>query len=65
MVTLGFIDLHTHLDAQIGGDPDLTPVSWRGATSALMGNCGVTSAPAAYRVMRTNTAISKCNCKTR
>lgn len=44
-VTPGFVDLHTHLDAQIGWDPDLTPVSWHGVTTALFGNCGVTFAP--------------------
>lgn len=44
-VTPGFVDLHTHLDAQIGWDPSLTPVSWHGVTSALLGNCGVTFAP--------------------
>jgi len=44
-VSPGFVDLHTHLDAQIGWDPDCTPVSWHGVTTALMGNCGVTFAP--------------------
>ena len=41
----GFIDLHTHLDAQIGWDPQVTSVSWHGVTTALLGNCGVTFAP--------------------
>jgi N-acyl-D-aspartate/D-glutamate deacylase len=45
LVTPGFVDLHTHLDAQIGWDPDLTPVSWHGVTTALLGNCGLTFAP--------------------
>ncbi len=44
-VTPGFIDLHTHLDAQVGWDPDLTSITWHGVTTALMGNCGVTFAP--------------------
>ena len=44
-VTPGFVDLHTHLDAQIGWDPAMTPVSWHGVTTALLGNCGVTFAP--------------------
>ena len=44
-VTPGFIDLHTHLDAQIGWDPQMTSVTWHGVTTALMGNCGVTFAP--------------------
>jgi len=45
LVTPGFVDTHTHLDAQIGWDPMLTPVSWHGVTTALLGNCGVTFAP--------------------
>ena len=44
-ITPGFVDLHTHFDAQAGWDPLLTPVSWHGVTTALFGNCGVTFAP--------------------
>ena len=45
VVSPGFVDIHTHLDAQIGWDPELKPVSHHGVTSVLMGNCGVTFAP--------------------
>ena len=45
IVTPGFVDLHTHLDAQIAWDPFMTPLSFHGVTTALLGNCGVTFAP--------------------
>ncbi len=45
LVTPGFVDLHTHLDAQIGWEPEMRPSSYHGVTTALIGNCGVTFAP--------------------
>lgn len=45
LVTPGFVDLHTHLDAQIAWDPLGTSSCWHGVTSVVMGNCGVTFAP--------------------
>ena len=45
VISPGFVDIHTHLDAQIGWDNELKPVSCHGVTSVLMGNCGVTFAP--------------------
>ena len=47
LVTPGFVDLHTHLDAQVGWDPELRSSSYHGVTTALIGNCGVTFAPVA------------------
>lgn len=45
LVTPGFVDIHTHFDGQATWDSELTPTSWHGVTTIVMGNCGVGFAP--------------------
>ena len=45
LIAPGFVDIHTHYDGQIAWDNRLTPSSFNGVTTAVIGNCGVGFAP--------------------
>ena len=45
LVTPGFVDIHSHLDAQVAWDSACSSSCWHGVTSVAVGNCGVTFAP--------------------
>ncbi|MGI9603121.1 MAG: N-acyl-D-amino-acid deacylase family protein [Acidimicrobiales bacterium] len=45
LVTPGFVDIHSHLDAQVSWDPLMSSSCYHGVTSVVMGNCGMTFAP--------------------
>ena len=45
IVTPGFIDPHSHYDAQVTWSGRITPTSWNGVTTTMIGNCGVGFAP--------------------